>query len=68
MDNGCSIDFVNANPEVDRLRILEGVASVRLRRYTHVYLGLLCSQGMEYLHSQRFVHGDLRGVSAKVVS
>jgi hypothetical protein len=37
MNNGCSIDFVNADPEVDHVRILESVASVCLRRYIRVY-------------------------------
>lgn len=44
--NGTAIDYVRKRPGVDRMRLLNEVAS-----------------GLEYLHLNKIVHGDLRGAN-----
>ncbi|KAJ7489946.1 ras guanine nucleotide exchange factor domain-containing protein [Mycena galericulata] len=49
MDNGTALDFIEKNPDVDRLEILSEVAS-----------------GLEFLHKEQIVHGDLRGANVLI--
>ncbi|KAJ6547312.1 ras guanine nucleotide exchange factor domain-containing protein [Mycena capillaripes] len=46
MNNGAAVDFVERNPDVDRLKILSEIAS-----------------GLEYLHKENIIHGDMRGAN-----
>ena len=62
MANGNIRDYVRANPDADRMRLLIEVAS---GAYTvHVSVVVLMTLGMEFLHENGIVHGDLCGVSS----
>jgi hypothetical protein len=65
MDNGSAFEYASNNENVDRLRILDEVAS----GMHHCALALcrvciLALLGIEYLHRNQVIHGDLRGVNA----
>ncbi|KAJ7470512.1 ras guanine nucleotide exchange factor domain-containing protein [Mycena latifolia] len=49
MDNGTAVDVVRRNPDVNRLKMLNDIAS-----------------GLEYLHKENIVHGDLRGATVLI--
>lgn len=64
MDNGTAIAYVQKHPDVDRLRILSEVA---FGTTGHVCVLPVSDRnldpiGLEYLHLNGIVHGDLRGV------
>ncbi|KAF7359517.1 Serine/threonine-protein kinase STY17 [Mycena sanguinolenta] len=49
MNDGTAVEFLQRNPENDRLRILNEIAS-----------------GLEYLHKEDIIHGDLRGANVAI--
>lgn len=61
MDNGTAMVYVLNNPSANRLQILSQVADGKTVILSVLLLSLL-STGLEYLHLQSVVHGDLRGV------
>jgi son of sevenless-like protein len=67
MNHGTAISYVNKYPQVDRLKLLTEVAHgmevVRIGLYLSSH-SRFTWQGLEYLHDEGIVHGDLRGVSA----
>ena len=64
MNHGTAISYVNKYPQVDRLKLLTEIANgMRSCASACIYL-LIHMQGLEYLHGEGIVHGDLRGVSA----
>ena len=64
MDNGNIRDYVGKNPDTDRMRLLGEVASGAYNVYlvlSHWPLSIM--PGMEFLHENGIIHGDLCGVS-----
>jgi serine/threonine protein kinase len=62
MDNGNIRDYVRKNPDADRMRLLGEVASGACSVYLS-YWPLLITPGMEFLHENGIIHGDLCAVS-----
>jgi hypothetical protein len=64
MDNGNIRDYVRKNPDADRMRLLGEVASGAYNVYLVLsHWPLSITLGMEFLHENGIVHGDLCGVS-----
>ena len=64
MENGNIRDYVRKNSDVDRMRLLCEVASGTHSVCSVLYqLPLMITPGMEFLHENGIVHGDLCGVS-----
>jgi serine/threonine protein kinase len=64
--NGTALDFVQHSPDDERLKIINGIAAGRpisLPIKSHELTRFL--QGLEYLHAENIIHGDLRGVSCE---
>ena len=68
MANGNIRDYVRENPDADRIRLLVEVASGAYSVRLAPCQCLLITLGMEYLHENGIVHGDLCGVSPCHVS
>ena len=66
MDNGTIVQFlVNCTSDVDRTLLVSKMVTnnaAALSQY-HLLQCLDVAHGLEYLHSENVVHGDLKGVS-----
>ena len=63
MDNGNIREYIRKNPDADRMRLLGEVASGACNVYLVMSRPLSITPGMEFLHENGIVHGDLCGVS-----
>ena len=64
MENGNIRDYIQTNPNADRMRLLGEVASGAYNVYLDLsHWPLSITPGMEFLHENDIVHGDLCGVS-----
>ena len=68
MANGNIRNYVRENPDPDRMRLLSEVASGTYSCLALCQCPVLITLGMEYLHENGIVHGDLCGVSPCHVS
>ena len=64
MDNGSINDFIQANPDADRFKLVGHQSSfVAHPALTYALLQLKgVTRGLIYMHSQGMIHGDLKGV------
>ena len=64
MDNGNIREYIRKNPDADRMRLLGEVASGACNVYLVLsHWPLSMTPGMEFLHENGILHGDLCGVS-----
>lgn len=62
MDNGSALDYTRVNVAVDRPKLLTEIAAGNSSHINgHQQLNFFL--GLEYLHNNAIVHGDLRAVS-----
>jgi hypothetical protein len=63
MEFGNTIQYLKGHPEVDRVLLLEEIASGTSLPFTRLHHSALSRLATEYLHMCRIIHGDLQGVS-----
>ncbi|KAJ7940895.1 kinase-like domain-containing protein [Mycena leptocephala] len=67
-NRGTAINFVQKNPDVDRLKILNDIAAGKAHFTCQIKHRSECLQGLEYLHKENIIHGDLRGANVLIAN
>lgn len=67
MENGNIMEFIANHPRHNRLHLVSKTKECRVLVYLTALVQLMgAACGLEYLHSQGIVHGDLKGVGGYI--
>ena len=64
MPNGTLRNYVNNNPDVNRIDLVSLSPTIRLGQYRYPPKLLDVAEGLNYLHTSHTIHGDLKGAGA----
>ena len=68
MENGRITEYVRKNPEVDRVDLVSRpVSTVTISPECYISQLWDVADGLHFLHSNKIIHGDLKGVSHPIL-